>query len=410
MEFSALRRQVENVLNETAVADIHTHLYSESFGELLLWGIDALLTYHYMVPELLRHRQDLTAEAYFGLSTSEQAELVWQEVFVKRTPISEAARGIATVLHELGIDTSTRDLSKVRGYFAEQSVGEHINRVFELARVKYVVMTNDPFDAQERSVWGQRGNSDMRFKSALRLDGLLNAYGANVEALQAQGFAAEAGLAGASVGAVKDFLKRWIERISPEYMAVSLGPEFRMDDGSVRARLLRECVLPVAEAEGLPVAMMIGVKKLQNPALELAGDGVGKADVDVVADLAKEWSGVRFLVTMLSRENQHELCVAARKFRNLLVFGCWWFLNNPSIISEMTLERVELLGWTTIPQHSDARVLEQLIYKWQHTREVLTSVLAKKYYEVMQTGWPVRREDMVRDVEAVLGGKLLGRG
>jgi len=45
-----------------------------------------------------------------------------------------------------------------------------------------------------------------------------------------------------------------------------------------------------------------------------------------------------------SRENQHELCVYARKFSNLMPFGCWWFLNNPSIVEEITRERIEMLG------------------------------------------------------------------
>jgi hypothetical protein len=58
---------------------------------------------------------------------------------------------------------------------------------------------------------------------------------------------------------------------------------------------------------------------------------------------------------MLARENQHELAVAARKFGNLMVFGCWWFVNNPSLITEITRMRVELLGTSFIPQHSDAR-------------------------------------------------------
>ena len=42
------------------------------------------------------------------------------------------------------------------------------------------------------------------------------------------------------------------------------------------------------------------------------------------------------MVSVLSRENQHELCVYARKFGNLLPFGCWWFVNNPSIVEEIT--------------------------------------------------------------------------
>ena len=83
----------------------------------------------------------------------------------------------------------------------------------------------------------------------------------------------------------------------------------------------------------------------------------------------------RFLVTMLSRENQHELCVAARKFANLMPFGCWWFLNNPSIVSEITRERLELFGPTFVPQHSDARILEQLLYKWPHSRRDIANAL-----------------------------------
>ena len=33
--------------------DIHTHLYEAAFGELLLWGIDELLIYHYLVAEVV---------------------------------------------------------------------------------------------------------------------------------------------------------------------------------------------------------------------------------------------------------------------------------------------------------------------------------------------------------------------
>ncbi len=52
---------------------------------------------------------------------------------------------------------------------------------------------------------------------------------------------------------------------------------------------------------------------------------------------------------MLARENQHELCVTARKFPNLMIFGCWWFLNNPSLIEEITQMRLDLLGLSMIP-------------------------------------------------------------
>ncbi len=133
-------------------------------------------------------------------------------------------------------------------------------------------------------------------------------------------------------------------------------------------------VLPTARAHALPFALMVGVRRGINPALRAAGDGLGRADVSAVGRLCAGNPGVRFLSTFLSRENQHELCVSARKFRNLMPFGCWWFLNNPSIMKEMTTERIELLGTSFIPQHSDARVLEQLVYKWKHSRRCVADV------------------------------------
>ena len=92
-----------------------------------------------------------------------------------------------------------------------------------------------------------------------------------------------------------------------------------------------------------------------NPALGDAGDMSGKADIAAVANLCREFPGNKFFVTMLARENQHELCVTARKFGNLMIFGCWWFLNNPSLIEEIERMRIELLGTSFIPQHSDAQ-------------------------------------------------------
>src|SRR5207249_12067206 len=129
-------------------------------------------------------------------------------------------------------------------------------------------------------------------------------------------------------------------------------------------------------------ALMIGVKRNVNPRLRLAGDSLGKADIAAVENLCVEFPDNKFLCTMLSRENQHELCVAARKFRNLHVFGCWWFLNNPSIIEEITRERIELLGTSVIPQHSDARVIDQVIYKWSHSKRIIGDVLSAKYSDL----------------------------
>jgi len=148
----------------------------------------------------------------------------------------------------------------------------------------------------------------------------------------------------------------------------------------------------------LPMSLMIGVRRQVNPRLRLAGDAVGKADLRAVENLCHAFPENRFLVSVLSRENQHELCVYARKFSNLMPFGCWWFMNNPSIVEEITRERIELLGTSFIPQHSDARVLEQVIYKWRNTRLTLAPILTNAYRRIHNDGGGISRGDIQRDV------------
>jgi len=205
---------------------------------------------------------------------------------------------------------------------------------------------------------------------------------------------------------LRQTLDEWIARINPVYMGVSLPADFKFPAEDSRDRLLREVVLPTAQEHGLAMTLMVGVRRRVNPRLREAGDGVGKADVTAVERMCAEYPDVKFLATFLSRENQHELCVMARKFNNLMPFGCWWFLNNPSIVSEITRERLELLGTSFIPQHSDARVLEQLIYKWKHARKEIANALVDTYQNLLSSGRAVTAEEISRDVARLFSGNF----
>jgi len=383
-----LRARVEIVVNSMPVMDVHTHLFPSQFNELCLYGIDELLTYHYLTAETLRSAR-ISHDHFWALSKTDQADLVWQTLFVENSPASEAARGIVTVLDAFGLDTRAENLSEARAFFNSRRLGEHIDRVFDIAQVSGVVMTNDPFDDVESEIWKSDASADPRFKSALRLDRLLNVKQVTE-----------------TIPSLRNFLDQWIARMNPVYMGVSLPADFKFPADDTRDRLLREVVMPTAQEHGLAITLMIGVRRRVNPNLREAGDGVGKADVSAVERLCEMFPDVKFLATFLSRENQHELCVAARKFNNLMPFGCWWFLNNPSIVSEITRERLELLGTSFIPQHSDARVLEQLIYKWKHSRTEIAHALADSYERLLSSGRAVTAQEIERDVTRLFSGNF----
>lgn len=402
-EIIRIRSFVSRAVAETKITDIHTHIYAPEFGELLLWGIDDLLVYHYMVAEALRWDR-IPYEKFWAMPKREQADLIWKRLFVEHSPVSESSRGVLTCLQAVGLDVSSRRLDLYRKFFDGLKTEDYVSRVFDIANIESVIMTNDPFDDQERPVWLADTKFDSRFHAALRLDGLLMAWPKAVPKLREWGYAVSEDMEGDTRAEVRRFLKDWLARTNAVYMAVSLPPTFAFPEESARGTLIERCVLPVAAEMGKPFALMIGVKKLTNPALKLAGDSVGKANIDAVEYLCGHYPTVKFLCTMLARENQHELCVAARKFRNLHVFGCWWFTNMPIFIDEITRMRLELLGLSVTPQHSDARVLDQLIYKWAHTKSILTDVLVEKYSDIAATGWNVTEAEVRRDVEGLFGG------
>jgi hypothetical protein len=402
--FDRIRNLTNQIVNETPVLDIHTHLYAAPFGDLLLWGPDELVTYHYLIAEVSRTDRSVSPDQFYAMSKQQQAEHIWQKLFIEHGPVSEARRGVLTALTALGADVSAKDYRAIREFFAGRTVEEHIDAVFAAANCRAAVMTNDPLDDLERPVWEQGFAEDPRFRAALRIDGLLVFLEKNVDRLKSMGYEISPALGSSDLAEARRFLSDWAKRMNPLYMAVSLPDSFRYPEDSMTGKLIAEAVLPVCREMNLPFALMIGVKRLINPALKLAGDGVGRSDVSSVARLCEQNPDVKFLVTTLALENQHEVAVTARKFPNLLPFGCWWFLNDPSLIEQITRMRMELLGTSFIPQHSDCRVLDQLVYKWTHSRPIIAQVLAEKYEMAARAGWVVTEEEIRRDVKDLLGG------
>jgi hypothetical protein len=67
---------------------------------------------------------------------------------------------------------------------------------------------------------------------------------------------------------------------------------------------------------------------------------------------------------------------------------------------------LEMLGTSFIPQHSDARVLEQVIYKWTHSRRIIADILFNQYMELTLDGFPLTSQHIQRDIEKLYSGNF----
>lgn len=393
----------------------------------------------------------VTPESFFALPKTDQADMIWQALFVERSPISEACRGIVTTLVGLGLSqqVATRDLNGIRKFFSTfrdrglEGTELFCETIFAKSGIEYAIMTNIPFDSNEARFWRpHRTDYSKRFRSALRVDPLLAGDRATVEnALKASGY-------DVTLDGARKYLRDWCDTMKPEYMMASTPHDFVLPEGTIagvkktgvnadamsqpfafvdvtnadcaatcedeapsvideNSDFLSQVLMKVCEELDLPIVLKIGAHRGVNKELKSAGDGVvAFADAGVLGRLCTRFPKVRFLATFLSRNNQHEACVLASKFRNLHIYGCWWFCNNPSIIEEITQMRVEMLGSAFTAQHSDARVVDQLLYKWSHSRAVIARVLAREYTKLIESGWAPSRDEVRRDVWRLFRGSF----
>lgn len=376
-------------IQKQPIVDLHTHLFASNFSSHCLWGVDELLGYHYLTAEFLRAQPQITPEQFYSWPQSKRSNEIWKALFVDRAPVSEATAGVATVLSALGLNPHATSLNEARAHDRDTNASSQIDRVLALSGVSKLCMTNDPHDPDEIRHWLDGSFSDNRFIPVLRLDQILKRGDDKGDK---------------SPSAIRAFMEKWIGIMNPAYMAISLPPDFTYPGRSPEAAFISDCVVPIAQKFNLPFAMMIGVKRAVNAKLLAAGDASGRADVSSVQYLADQFPDVNFLVTTLARENAHEVAILARKFTNVKPFGCWWFLNNPSIIEEITDFRLEMLGTDMVPQHSDARILEQLLYKWRHSRHIIATSLSKRYDALERNGYKVTDAQIARDAHALLAG------
>ena len=380
-----------NIINNTPIFDLHTHLFPPQHEGYFLLGFKNLLNYHYLIAELLT-ATNINASTFYSYNDEKKASLIWNELFEKRTPVSEACSGVLSILKELKIELNKKSFLSICDEYDNKIQSD--KKIFDLSNVSSLVMTNNPFDLDE---WSLFNNSDWDKKiylASLRLDDLILNYEETFKKAKDQ-------TSNQEKSTIIAYLEKCYFQSNPVYAAVSLNlATFNkiLDDSMWRD------ILVWLENKNLPLSLMLGVRRAVNKDFGLAGDGIGDINLKELSTLCTSFPRNKFLVTCLSLNDQHELTVLARKHPNLRIFGFWWFMNQPTIIKQILKMRIDMLGFSFIPQHSDARVSDQLIYKWNHFKKILHPILLEYYQDLLDKNFPISEKILQRDINNLLSG------
>ena len=379
-----------NIINSTPIFDLHTHLFPPKHEGYFLLGFKNLLNYHYLIAELLT-AANIDASTFYSYNDEKKASLIWKELFEKRTPVSEACAGVLSILKELNIEIKNKSFLSICNEYDRKIQSD--KNILKLSNVSSLVMTNNPFDLDEWSLFNTNDWDKKIYLASLRLDDLILDYEEALKKAKDQ--------TSNQKNTIVTYLEKCYSQSNPVYAAVSLNLE---TFHTIFEDSFWKDILVWLENKNLPLSLMLGVKRAVNKDFGLAGDGIGDINLKELSNLCNLFPNNKFLVTCLSLNDQHELTVLARKHPNLRIFGFWWFMNQPTIIKQILKMRIDMLGFSFIPQHSDARVSDQLIYKWSHFKKILHPILLEYYQELLDKNFPISENILQRDIDNLLSG------
>ena len=127
-----LKQAVSKIINETEIFDIHTHLFPAEFKKYHLSGISEVLNYHYLIAELFT-TTNINIKKFYKLTNEERSNIIWEELFRKRTPISEACKGVLTILSELSIDYMSKSFDEIQSEYCKLNLSDL--QIFKISKI-----------------------------------------------------------------------------------------------------------------------------------------------------------------------------------------------------------------------------------------------------------------------------------
>ena len=407
-----VNEKIWTIIHQTPTFDIHTQLFDLRFKpELIKTGIDELLTTPELAAELFRHNppslnnpgQELTRNEYESMPQRIKSEVVWHRLFLANTPLSESTRAVLTILGLLQQDPKTRNLGAYRNFFNNSSRQQHISKILEQANINGLVTCYNPLSSAVQKAIKINSNSSKLY-TALDLSELVCNWKKSYEKLTKTGFTVKRVLDKSVYPIVKNFLTQMIETSNAVYLYLNLPSESSLNSkNNYTAKLITKCIAPLSQQLGKPLAIAFSDAK-KAPTLNSLkmNQPLQFSNLDFIQELSTKFPELKLMVTDSNYENQQNFILLAQSNPRLMPVLQSAQLTGKSNFTSLNRQSLELLGTSFIAHGRTARVYEELLSNWAHTRWMLGTILQERYTSLYRTGWRVTEQEIIREISAIL--------
>ncbi len=371
-----LRNGVRDAMRKSGALDVWTNLSASFELDEAARGVEALIADQAELHDLAR-----AAGVPLPEERDVRCDVLFQALFVEQMPLSDAAQRTLLTLERLGMPLGMRDLDTLREQLREISSEERIARVLDLAKLRGIACTLDPFapNAAEELERIQASPHADRFLPTLTVMTLQQALAQDTP-ISALGCAIERDRHGAHVGRIAEVLIQWATVTGARMVRAG----WRTAD-TEQEMLMRYAVLPLCEETRLPLAMALPSDPKEAEAL-----------LAWVEEMLQRSPALRFVLA--AEDEQSAARLLRWKGRNARVFTV---LAVPHCKAK---EALAAMGTLAVPYASGARVLEQTIGGWVEARREIAQALYERYLPLIKMGWGVHQAEIETDAAQILGG------
>lgn len=441
-----MEKVIKNILDNSQIIDLNSQLFPYEYQQLCLFGIDNLLTNRNIIIELFETYTGITQEEFNKLTKNNQADIVWQQLFILRTPFSKNTFNILISLKKLGFinEIENRNLKEIRDRLSKiniHNINIYIEQIFNLANIQYTVMTNQVFNVQEVKCLDKififkKGDSVMykkdkeiekvtileshrelgdpgyytviypnkrekntlwkylflpeksfneltkRFKTSININQLLFNYQNSLS----NGLLKTYGYT-EDIEGIKDYIQYWNHFLQPEYFTLYVENDFIYNNEingkeDTPSYILENIIFPLAEKLNLPILFKFIGNNQKNYIYSLS-------------KMCKKHSKIKFLSNYILDQNYNQIYSILKKYTNLYIY---------EIFERDNINYRDKIGISSLNISSDSSVLEELLYKSENYKQNISQILIDKYKKLEETGWKVPENEIERDINYLLTG------
>ena len=397
-----IKNLISDEIDDTNLIDINSDFYSYG-NSYFNFGFDTFITNENLINELFLTYKKFSKNEFIKFNKIRQADIIWENLFIKNTPISEACKEVLIILNLLNINVN-KNLNLIRLKFNsnifnidsndinELSYNYYIKYLFNKSKIKYTIMNFNIFSDYDIDKWENNLEKNPYIKISFNIDQLFLNLKKSYNFIEENGFFP-------SIMGIKQYISYWKNIINPKYFFITI----ETNKIYTYKLIINEIVIPLSKNINLPIALNF-VNNGKFDEIQKINDNI--LSLEFIEMLCKNNKDCKFIAMFSYPINYNTLYEYQNKFSNLYIFDNTLSLKKTNLLELILKKKIDNLGINFTTFIGFNKTPEQCLYKSFILKKIIKEYLYEKYTELENIGLDISINQIKKDISILLKGNF----